>query len=239
MVKAFSKIGEVIGRLMKAVVVIILVPLAIGLLLGILEQLELTRIGSHSARQLVTWGFSAYVAIHIILYRPETLFQLSRRVFSAIAVWLFGGQVSSVEERGGGKAKSGKAGKASASAQGSPLVAFSPYVIPSYLALVCGSAWIAARWMSHWRLDAAISVLIGMTIAFHWLMTADELQEQRKQWHVETYLLAIGLVFVLTLIIGGACLPLALPEFSFVRALGDGVARAQMMYAAIIQRLFL
>ena len=88
-------------------------------------------------------------------------------------------------------------------------------------------------------LDGPASILIGVTIAFHWLMTADALQQQRSRWHLETYLLAIGLVFALTLLIGGACLPWAIPEFSFVRALSDGCSRAQTIYTTIIQRVFL
>ena len=75
-------------------------------------------------------------------------------------------------------------------------------------------------------------------MAFHWLMTADDLQQQRDRWHMETYLLAIGLVFVVTLLIGGACLPWAVPEFSFLRALADGLAYAQTLYWTLVQRLF-
>ena len=62
---------------------------------------------------------------------------------------------------------------------------------------------------------------------------------QRDRWHVETYLLAIGLVFVVTLLVGGACLPWAVPEFSFVRALAEGFANAQGLYTTLVQRLFL
>ena len=77
-----------------------------------------------------------------------------------------------------------------------------------------------------------------MTIAFHWVMTADDLQQQRKRWHLETYLLALSLVFVLTLLAAAACLPWMVPEFSLVQMLSDGLARAQALYGAIIQQLF-
>jgi hypothetical protein len=77
-----------------------------------------------------------------------------------------------------------------------------------------------------------------MTAMFHWLMTADALQERRSEWHLETYLLALGLVFVLTILIGGACLPWAIPEFSFVRALAESFRHAQAIYTTLIQQLF-
>ena len=176
----------------------------------------------------------------MLLYRPVALFKGGQWVFETLAVWLFGGQVSSVgESGGGGKGKGGKGGKADPAAQGSTLVAFSPFVIPLPVILVCAAGWLAAKWIARSWIDGPTAFLIGLTIGFHWLMTADELQQQRDRWHLETYLLAIGLVFVLTLLLGGACLPWAVPEFSFVRALSEGFASTQSIYATLVQRLFL
>ena len=240
MAKPSSKrVVDVLSRLIKAVVVVVLIPLAIGLLAGILEQLDVTTFSGSTFRQWVQWGFATYVGIHLLLYRPTALFRMSHHLFSVLATWLFGGQVASVEESGGsGKGKSGK-GKGEPAAQGSTLVAFSPFVIPGSVILVCALGWLAAHWVDRTVLDGPVAFLIGVTAAFHWIMTADELQEQRARWHVETYLLAIGLVFVLTLLAGGACLPWAFPEFSFVRALSDGLRQTQEIYSTLIHHLFL
>lgn len=239
--KISSNVSTVLSRLVKIIMVAAVCPFAVGLLLGILEQLELLSVAGTSARELIEWGVLTYVGLHVLLYRPVPLFRASHRLFSSLAVWLFGGQVSTVQAQGAGGKGQGKASKgqaADSAAQGSPLVAFSPYVIPSYMVLACTLGWVLNRWGDHLWLDRPIVILIGMAMAFHWLMTADDLQQQRARWHVETYLLAIGLVFILTLLIGGACLPWVLPEFSFVRALGDGVSRTQAIYATIIQQLF-
>ena len=238
--KLLSEVSTRLARVIKGVMVALLVPLAIGLLLGILEQLTLVGLGGHTARQWIEWGFLTYIGIHLLLYRPVPVFQASHRLFASLAVWLFGGQVASVEGGGGGgsKGKGSKGGKGAAASQGSPLVAFSPYVIPLYLMLVCGMAWLLERWVDHTLLDGAVAFLIGATIAFHWVMTADDLQSQRERWYLETYLLAIGLVFIVTLLLGGACLPWAVPDFSFVRALSDGLSKTQEIYTTLIQRLF-
>ena len=213
---------------------------AIGLLLGILGQLELTTIAGKTARDWVLLGFSSYVGIHLILYRPVAIFQASRRIFSTLAVWLFGGQVTSTEQAsgGGGKSKASKGHKPTAGPEGSTLMAFSPYVIPLYTVLACVGAWLLTRWVDRMWLDVPVSLLVGITIALHWLMTADELQQQRDRWHIETYLLAVGLVFVLTLLVAGACLPWAFPEFSFLRALSDGFSGTQAIYTTMVQQLF-
>ncbi len=240
MAKAFSKVGTVAARFIKGAMVAVVIPLAIGLILGMLDQLELLHMDGASARQWMLWGFTTYVGLHIILYRPVGLFRASHRVFSTIAVWLFGGQVASVESAKGSGGKSGGKGvKGEGAAQGSTLVAFSPYVIPSFTVLVCAAAWVAGRWVEPSRLEAPLCFFAGLTLAFHWLMTADELQQQRERWHIETYLLAVGLIIVLTVLLAAAALPLGLPEFSFARALADGLAKTQAIYASLIHELFL
>jgi hypothetical protein len=221
------------SRGLKIVVVALLIPLAIGLLQGVLRQLEFMTDSGGTFREWMTWGFMTYVWLHVLVYRPAPLFRVSHRLFSVLAVWLFGGQVASTE---GGAESKGRRGKGEA--QGSTLVAFSPYVIPLYAILVCASGLVLRQWMSRSFIDGPLTFFVGLSAAFHWLMTADDLQQQRDRWHVETYLLAIGLVFVVTLVIGGACLPWAIPEFSFLDALADGVDQAQATYARMASRLF-
>ena len=235
--KTSSKLGALLARGVKAVMVAVLIPFAVGLLLGILGQLDAMTLSGGTFRMWIQWGFVTYVGIHLLLYRPAALFRASHRLFSILAVWLFGGQVASVEGGGGGKAKGGKE-KGERAAQGSTLVAFSPYVIPISTILVCALGWLLARWVDRLFVDGPTAFLIGVTAAFHWLMTAEELQQQRDRWHVETYLLAIGLVFVVSLLLGGACLGWAIPECSFARTLADGWERTQAIYTTLIQRLF-
>jgi len=157
-----------------------------------------------------------------------------------IAVWLFGGQVTSVE--GTPSPRRGKAKRDAEDetvAEGSPLVAFSPYVIPFYAVVVCLSAPILARWLGPVFIGSACSYLVGLMMAFHWITTADDLQEQRDQWHLETYLLAIGLVFLLTIILIAACLPWCVPGFSFLKFLSDSVVNIRIVYSMWLHILFL
>ena len=235
-----SSVKGWLARGLKAAVVAVLVPTAIGLLMGILGELDRMTLAGGTFREWIATGFATYVGLHLLLYRPVTLFRASHRLFSALAVWLFGGQVASVQAGVGGKAK-GKSSKregADAGAQGSTLVAFSPYVVPLSVVLMCAVGWLLQRtaWWS-W-LDGPVSFGVGVAIAFHWVMTADELQQQRSRWHVETYLLALALVFMLTMVIAAACLPGAVPEFSFIDALANGLSAAQEILTTLVQRLF-
>ncbi|MBI4340911.1 MAG: hypothetical protein HY598_01370 [Candidatus Omnitrophica bacterium] len=237
-----SKITQGLGRALKMFIVAVLLPLPIGLLTGVVEQFEAIQVAGGNAWHLVYSGFLTYAGCHVLLYRPVGLFRAGQWIFSTLAVWLFGGQVSTTDNTaGGGQGKGGrkpKAPKSDGAAYGSPLVAFSPYVIPVYLVLACAVAWLAARVVQRRWVDGPAAVLIGVTTAFHWLMTADDLQPQRERWHVETYLLAIGLVFLLTLLIGAACVWWALPDFSYYQALRDGWAASLRIYQAATRQLF-
>ena len=242
MAKAASNLTDALGRLIKIAVVVALLPLAVSLVIGMLRAMEAEQVLGVTAREWVIRGFLTYVAVHVALYRPVALFQFNHRLFSTLAVWLFGGQVASTEDAPSGKVKVKKGAKAEtsrASAGGSTLVAFSPYVIPLYTIIVClVGGVLRSRW-DRPVVGGVAAFLIGLTMAFHWLMTADDLQSQRSRWHLETYLLAIGLVFILTLLIADVFLPWAMPAFSPSQALAEAMAHARAVYATLIQRLFL
>src|SRR3989338_4160296 len=97
MAKLFSSAQETLARIVKGLIAALVIPLGIGLLLGILDQLELASGSGQTFRRWIGWGFVTYVGIHLLLYRPVGVFRASHRIFSTLAVWLFGGQVASVE----------------------------------------------------------------------------------------------------------------------------------------------
>lgn len=241
--KIISSLKSAFARLLKVLMVLVILPLAIGLVVGVLEQLDLISLSGFSIRQWILWGFFTYIGCHLILFRPEGLFRISHRLFATLAAWFFGGQVGTTTPSASDKTK-GKEGsssstvKGSASAQGSTLVAFSPYVVPFYTILLCVTGWALRRWGNGFVFEEVLAFFVGLTLAFHWLMTADDLQEQRSRWHLETYLLAVELVFILTLLIAAACLPMAFLGFSFTQALAKGCSHTQSLFTTAFQQLF-
>ncbi len=95
--KIVSKIQTVFGRVIKAIVVAALIPVAVGLLVGVLGQFASASVSGVNVARWLAWGFCTYLGVHILLYRPAGLFRISRTMFSTLAVWLFGGQ----RQRGG------------------------------------------------------------------------------------------------------------------------------------------
>ena len=244
MAKARLDVSELLARLVKSVMVVLLVPAVIGLVQATLHYLDTIPLQHRTASYWIQWGFVAYTAVHLLLYRPRPVFLASHRMFSVLATWLFGGHVTSVEDGSAATRTSrrrrtrGNGDEVSSGAAGSPLLVFSPYVIPFYTLLVCGLASLLRPWVPAMYLEIPAVFLVGVTLAFQWIMTADDLQEQREQWYMETYLLAIVFVFLFTLILACVTLPWVLPSFSFSAAMADGVARAHAVYDGIWRQLF-
>ncbi len=245
MAKARLDVGELFARLVKSVMVVLLVPAVIGLVQATLHHLDTIPLQHRTASTWIQWGFVAYTTVHLLLYRPRTVFLASHRLFSMVATGLFGGHVTSVEQGSSATTRPSRrrrtrsnGDEVSSGAAGSPLLVFSPYVIPFYTLLVCGLAALLRPWVPAMYLEIPAVFLVGVTLAFQWIMTADDLQEQREQWYMETYLLAIILVFLFTLILACVTLPWVLPSFSFSAAMADGVARAHAVYDGIWRQLF-
>ncbi|MBI4596785.1 MAG: hypothetical protein HY737_00080 [Candidatus Omnitrophica bacterium] len=238
--KLRSKIAAFLERFIKVLVGAVVLPFAFSLVGALRDHLLIDLPGSKTmVLTWIDWGFMTYVGIHILLYRPATLFRMSHQLFSIVAVWLFGGQVASVGQAPrGGRMKGGKGAAEDGGAEGSTLVAFSPYAVPFAMVLVCVGGWLMGRWVEHTLTDGAVSFLIGMAMSFHWSNTADALQQERKRWYLETYLLAIGLVFVTTMLIGSAFLPLVVPDFSFIKWLDDAWHRTGDIYLTTMSQLF-
>ena len=243
--KIRSKIVYVASRLLKVLMAaLVLPPLVIGLVSLLRNHLLIdTQLGRATFLDWVDRGFITYLGVHVLLYRPVTLFKACHRMFAVLAAWLFGGQVSSTTERpsSGGHHRKGKGSAAAAEsggAEGSTLVSFSPYAVPFAMILVCIAGWLVRRWVDSPWVNVLSAFFIGVAIAFHWTMTADDLQQQRKRWYVETYLLAIELVFVITVLVGAMCLPMVVPGFSFIQWLSDALLQTRVIYGAAFERLF-
>ena len=249
MAKARSKISQIIGRLVKGAVGILLIPPVLGMALGLYRPLKAIGAGEWSCAQWFFWGAASYVGFHLLLYKPRTLFGLNHALLARLAVWLFGGQVSTVggegaeaapaapKPKGKGKGK-GKDKDTKSGAGASTLVVLSPYLVPLYVVLVCVLTWAATQWVSASFLNAFVSLLIGVALCFHLVMTADELQQDRDRFPIEMYLIALTISSLFSLMITGLCLPMALPELSWSSLFGEAASSTGLIYAAIFRTLF-
>jgi len=239
MAKPTSRLLQGIGRFVKGLVAVLLVPPVIGATIGLVRQLEGIAAGTRTCSQWFVWGIASYLGLHLLFYRPKALFRFNHALLARLAVWLFGGQVSTVGSGGvKGSRSSGKGKDKTALVQGSTLVVLSPYLVPLYLVLVSVTIWLLARWIPGWSLNGFASVLIGASLAFHIAMTAEDLQQDRERFPVETHLMTLAISGLCSLLVCSVCLPLAIPEFSVPRLFADAIANARAIYTNVINTLF-
>ena len=251
MAKPISTFLHAVSRVVKAAVGVLLIPPVIGLLGGVRAQLQAVPVGSKTFFDWAVAGLSGYVTLHLLLYQPAGLFRVQHRLLSGLALWLFGGQVSTTGDKGARKKNKDDSVGAP---HGSTLVVVSPYVVPLYPILVCAGAWALKRWLpapagtlggpgDPSLVEAPAAVLVGATLAMHWVMTADALQGggrtgARGRLPFDTHLIALGMIGVISLLALGAALPMAVDGVSLPAILSDALSRAGAIYAAVIQHLF-
>jgi len=242
MAKPTSTRSPLLGRFVKGLVGLLLIPPVIGVALGIDQELASLTVWTYPAAHWMRWGAVGYVGVHVLFEKPAALFRFSHALLARVAVWLFGGQVATVgsESSKGETAPSKTKGKSPrASAQGSTLVVLSPYLVPFYAILLSGVAWLVGSWVSVEWLRGLLVLAIGASLAFHIAMTAEDLQEDRARFPVERHLVALALSSLVSLLLAGACLPLAVPGFSLLHALAQAATTAQGIYTAVANTLFL
>jgi hypothetical protein len=88
------------------------------------------------------------------------------------------------------------------------------------------------------RVDAIAGLLIGASLSFHWVMTADDLQQHREQFPIDAYLLALGVIGLVSLLIVTLCMPLAVPGFSLPGVLAETLTTAGTLYTSVLHTLF-
>ena len=238
-----STVARWIGRLVKLVIGCLLVPPFLGVAAGIWRQLDEAAAGSKSFADWVLLGVVGYVGVHLFVVQPKGLFRAQHRLLSTLSVWLFGGQVTTEPPKGEKRSekKSDKTGKdkgSAESAQGSTLLVLSPYLVPLYAILVCVAAWAVKRWLSAPMLDPVAGVLVGASLSLHWVMAADGLQQNRKRFPFDAYLLALVLIGLMSAVVVALCLPMAVPSFSVPGVFAEALRRSQAIYTAVFQALF-
>ena len=240
MAKATSSPLHQLARLVKNLIALLLIPIFLGLVQGLRQEMDAHLVGGRSMYDWVMAGVVGYMIIHLFLYRPTAVFQFHHRVLSVLSKWLFGGQVStaeSMDDKPSGKRK-GKPRAPSEAPQESTLLVLSPYLVPFYTVMLCAFSWMVSRWIAGSTLGGVVGALIGASLSMHWIMTAADLQEHREQVPFDAYLMALVIIGLFSLLIVMVCMPMAVPDVSLPSMLSDAIERTRAIYSAIIQTLF-
>jgi hypothetical protein len=132
-------------------------------------------------------GWAASGLAYLFLPRPRGIYVLGHELSHALAVWLSGGRVHSLQvAEKGGKVVSDRT---------SPWITLAPYIVPLY-PLLAGVLWLAGlqAWPRLLDYQLAFLGLWGAVWGYHYAFTLDLLRTRQPDF------LAYGRIFSLTLI---------------------------------------
>lgn len=218
-----------IGRVLRTVSGLLLIPLCAGYTYAFYEQLLVPRrIGQPEMAILL--GITCYLAIHVIFGAPSRAYVFGHELTHASAAWVSGGQV-----------KGFKAGAKSGSVLTTKVngfIALAPYMIPVYAVLV---ALVYGIWGLFRDVQPWISWFLfglGASLAFHLVFTVEALKEKQSDLDVLGPVLSVGLIFWVNITVVLAIMSLVVSEVRFGDYMVEGWKAGLDIYRGIFEQIF-
>ena len=180
-------------RIIRTIFGIMLLPLAFAAGKAFFTSISSISIYSDSLR-LLERGALAYLVFHVFIWRPAYLYVWGHEMVHVLATWICGGKVQdfNVAAEGGGVITS----------KTNFFIELSPYFIPIYT-LLAGAVYVIFRMLA---VDAPHApeiflFVIGMTLAFHFVMTSEILRLQQPDILKSGYTFSFVFIFIGNIII--------------------------------------
>lgn len=184
---------------------------------------------THNSRYFL-FGFAAYIFAYIAFFKLETLYILGHECIHAVFVWIFGGKVLSIKVR--------KNSGSVSSTKKNIFIDLAPYLVPIYTILIFVVYVIGS---SFWKLSYFFRYFIfcvSFSFSFHVVMTIDKIKIEQPDFLDFGYLNSLILIYLVNVILLGACLSFLFPGFAFGGFIGSFLESTKEVYAAIFDRLF-
>ncbi|MEA3490221.1 MAG: hypothetical protein U9R44_07820 [Candidatus Omnitrophota bacterium] len=181
------------AKLLKTLIGIFAIPVAIGT--GRAFYLLISGISVFSGTlHVLERGLLAYLLFHVLIMRPAYIYVLGHETMHVIATWLCGGKVISFNVTpSGGNVVTSKTNF---------FIELSPYFVPIYTVLL-GPVYFALRAMDKQfpHMSLVFIFLIGVTLAFHFVMTSEVIRLRQPDIVKSGLLFSLVLIFVGNLVI--------------------------------------
>lgn len=175
------------------------------------------------------WGLGAYVALHLLFYKPTYVYVLGHEAVHAVTSWVMGGKISSF--------KVSKEGGSVQTTKTNTVVELSPYFIPIYAIILMAVYFVISY---SYNINGSTFVfLIGFSMALHVVMTIEVMKTRQPDMIKSGYLFSIVFVYVLNIIILALLFSLLFRTFSAKKFFIDSYGYSKDVYSAVFRQLFL
>lgn len=213
--------------LIKLIVGVVAVPVAFGVTTAFYHNILLINELAKSFNYFV-YGIVGYVILHLLFYKPTSLYVLGHEAVHAGLSWVMGGKIKSFKVSGeGGQVATDKS---------NALIELGPYFVPIY-AIIITLIYFAI--VSSYNINGAVFVfLIGFALALHLISTIEILKVRQPDIVKSGYVFSIVMVYVLNIVVISCIFSLVFPSFNLKRFFVETWAVSRQIYMAVVKQLF-
>ncbi len=215
----------------KTAVGMIFLPLVISVSLAFYRQFGNMEIVFTEGQKYFLGGIATYCLIQLLLFKPAYFYTLGHETVHVLATWLCLGRVTSF--------RVSSAGGSVSTSKSNLFILLSPYFVPIYSILLAVAYYISSdAFLWGFLTQSHFIFLLGLTLAFHIVMTIDTLKTKQPDLVKAGYLTSSILIYMMNLAVISGVLGLLFKSFSFRSFLNNTYFLSVDIYRVIFKQLF-
>lgn len=209
----------------------IFLPLTITISKAFYNQLAELSIFESRNQVYFLWGVSAYVIIHLFLFKPSFIYNFGHEVVHVISIWFSFGRARNFKV-------SGQGGSVQTTKSNFFFVTISPYFIPIYTVILCIAYFLISKFSDISAVASYFVFFIGFTLAMHIVLTVDALKISQPDLIKTGYLFSLSLIYVINVMLAAFVISLIFAGFSFGDFFLQFYFETKELYLYIFRQLF-
>jgi len=218
-------------KILNLLVGILFLPVSFSASVILYQQLSHIRVASYYYQRFFLFGLIAYIVMHAFIFRPAYLYVVGHEIMHALATWLSFGKVKSI--------KVSSRGGSVSSTKSNIFIALAPYLFPFYTVLVAAIFFLLPRAFGIEPSQSVFMFLIGFTLSFHLVLTAQFLRTKQSDFLHAGRLTSVALIYTLNLVIVAGIFSIFFKECIFTEFLSGVYFKSVDTYSSIFRQLFL
>ncbi|MFH1288996.1 MAG: hypothetical protein ABII25_09935 [bacterium] len=209
---------------------LLLIPFGIGSTFAFIEILSGVSILTKEHYYFLA-GFGGYFLIHILLYKPLSMYVFGHELTHVLWTYVFGGNVKSmrVSSRGGRVVVT----------KSNFLINLAPYFFPIYTFFVFLIYWFFSFMFYAEKYFIVFLFLIGFSLAFHLALTFFAIRQRQSDIYEVGYVFSLSFIYVVNIFIIMLILKMIFPsEIKYMDFIEISCYKAKEVYSFVISVLY-
>ncbi|MDB4349625.1 hypothetical protein OAA99_01575 [Omnitrophica bacterium] len=219
-----------LGKISKALIGIILIPVVIGISISFFESLTGIGEAKNTGSKIFLLGALSYVIMHLFIIKPNYIYTLGHEIMHVVATWLCGGGVRSF--------KVTKEGGAVEATKSNTFINLSPYFVPTFTLILSILYFIIPVFLKIKNLQTIYFFAAGFTLALHLVFTADVLKREQPDIINTGYLFSLVMIYIVNVLLVGFILCLLFEGVSFEKFFYNTYIHSKFIYVKVFKQLF-